>query len=160
MNIEMLGVNYVKTAIAKTDYLVPHINDNDKEPSWDGDIEVYRKSGNVHAKSDLILKVPVQVKGHVSENLKKKNISYPVEYGNIDPQNDGIYGSAQMQELMDYIARHRESLMQLMNDEQKELFDRFMDNRNEYDSLAEASAFEHGFRLGALLMIQVLHCKN
>ncbi len=84
MNIEMLGVNHVKTAIAKTDYLVPHINDNDREPSWDGDIEVYKKPGNVHAKADLILKVPIQVKGHVSKNLKKKTISYPVEFADME----------------------------------------------------------------------------
>lgn len=79
MNIEMMGVNFLKLAIAKTDYLVPHINDNDKEPSWDGDIEVYKKAGNVHSKSDLLLKIPVQVKGKIHHNLKKPSISYPIE---------------------------------------------------------------------------------
>ena len=73
MNVEMMGVEFVKLAIAKTDYLVPHINDNDREPSWDGDVEVYRKAGNTHAKADLVMKVPVQVKGHVASNLKKQN---------------------------------------------------------------------------------------
>lgn len=80
MNIEMQGVNYVKLAISKTDYLIPNIKENDREPSWDGDIEVYCKAGNVHAKADLILKVPVQVKGHQENDLSKKIISYPVEY--------------------------------------------------------------------------------
>ena len=80
MNNEMLAVSFLKIAIAKTDYLVPHINDGDREPSWDGDIEVYRKSGKVHSKDDLVLKVPIQVKGHaVQEVSKKKTISYPVE---------------------------------------------------------------------------------
>lgn len=85
MNCEMQGVSYLKLAISKTDYLVPHINDNDKEPSWDGDIEVYRKAGDVHAKADLILKVPVQVKGHKDNNLNKQVIQYPVEY--VDMEN-------------------------------------------------------------------------
>ncbi len=85
MNCEMQGVSHIRLAISKTDYLVPHINDNDREPSWDGDIEVYRKSGDVHAKADLILKVPVQVKGHKSDNLKKQSIKFPVEY--VDMEN-------------------------------------------------------------------------
>lgn len=74
----MLGVSFVKIALGKTDYVVPHINDNDKEPSWDGDVEVYRKAGDNHSKSELILKVPVQIKGHKENNLKKKSIKYPI----------------------------------------------------------------------------------
>lgn len=63
MNVEMMGVEFVRLAISKTDYLVQNINDNDREPSWDGNVEVYRKAGDVHSKEDLTLKVPVQVKG-------------------------------------------------------------------------------------------------
>lgn len=83
MNAEMMGVNIVRLAIAKTDFLIPHINDNDREPSWDGDVEVYRKAGNTHAKADLVMKVPVQVKGHIASNLKKQTISYPVELSDL-----------------------------------------------------------------------------
>ena len=83
MNVEMMGVDFVRLAINKTDYIVAHINDNDREPSWDGDVEVYRKSGNTHAKEDLILKVPVQVKGHIHANLKKQTITYPVELSDL-----------------------------------------------------------------------------
>ncbi len=83
MNVEMLGVKFVELAIAKTDYLVPHINDNDKEPSWDGDVEVYRKSGDKHKKEDLFLKVPVQVKGHKENNLKKKTVKFSVEMADL-----------------------------------------------------------------------------
>lgn len=83
MNVEMMGVEFVKLAIAKTDYLVPHINDNDREPSWDGDVEVYRKAGNTHAKADLVMKVPVQVKGHVASNLKKQTITYSVDLSDL-----------------------------------------------------------------------------
>lgn len=79
MNTEMMGVSFAKIAIAKTDYLVPHINDNDREPSWDGEIEVYRKAGDNHLKSDLVIDVPVQIKGHQSNDLKKKAITFPVQ---------------------------------------------------------------------------------
>lgn len=83
MNVEMMGVTFVRLAIDKTDYLVSRINDNDREPSWDGDIEVYRKAGDVHSKLDLILRVPVQIKGQKNSNLKKKTISYPVELSDL-----------------------------------------------------------------------------
>lgn len=79
MNIEIQGVSRVKLAISKSDFLVPHINDTDKEPSWDGDVEVYRKAGDNHSKADLILKVPVQIKGHKANNLKKDKIKFKVE---------------------------------------------------------------------------------
>lgn len=83
MNIEAMGVDFIRLAINRTDYLVAHINDNDREPSWDGDVEVYRNAGNTHAKSDLILKVPVQVKGHIESNLRKQSITYPVELSDL-----------------------------------------------------------------------------
>lgn len=79
----MMGVSIVKIALSKTDYIVPHINDNDREPSWDGDVEVYRKAGDNHSKSDLILKVPVQIKGHKENNLKKKTIKYSIELSDL-----------------------------------------------------------------------------
>lgn len=63
MNCEMQGVSHIRLAISKTDYLVPHINDNDREPSWDGDVEVYHKAGDVHAKADLILRCLFKLKG-------------------------------------------------------------------------------------------------
>ena len=83
MNIEMLAVDFVKLAINKTDYLIPNINTNDKEPSWDGNVEVYRKAADKHAKKDLFLRVPVQVKGHKENNLKKQSISFPIEINDL-----------------------------------------------------------------------------
>lgn len=84
MNIELMGVTFLKLAISRNDYLVPHINDGDREPSWDGDIEVYRKPGNTHSKDDLILKVPIQVKGHAVSQLPRKNtISYSIEISDL-----------------------------------------------------------------------------
>lgn len=81
----MQGVEYVRLAISKTDYLIAHINEYDRVPSWDGDIEVYRKAGDVHLKDDLIIKVPIQVKGHKENDLGKEYIMYPVGY--IDMKN-------------------------------------------------------------------------
>ena len=82
MNTEILGVTKVKQLIAKSDYLVPNINDNDKTPSWDGDVEVYRTPGNTHRKDDLIIRVPVQVKGHC-QNIHPHRVSFSVEVADL-----------------------------------------------------------------------------
>ena len=74
-----VAVDTVSLAISKSDYLVPHINSGDREPSWDGDIEVYKKSGSTHSKKDLDKKIPIQVKGKVSTRFREKTISYPVQ---------------------------------------------------------------------------------
>ena len=90
MKIEMMGVNFVRLALGRTDYLVPNINENDREPSWDGNVEVYRKAGHTHNKEDLILRVPIQVKGHINNNLKKKTITYSVDISDLrNYLNDG-----------------------------------------------------------------------
>ncbi len=77
-------------------------------------------------------------------------------YGNIVPQEDGIFNKPELRELLGYVARHRGELEESLTDNQKELLDKMMDNRNEYDSLAEAAVFAYGFRLGARLMLEML----
>ncbi len=52
-------------------------------------------------------------------------------YGNIIPQESGIFNKPQF----------------------KELLEKMMVNRNEFDSLAEAEVFEYGFKLGTKLML-------
>ncbi len=77
-------------------------------------------------------------------------------YGNIVPQEDGIFNKPELRELLGYVARHCGELEESLTDKQKELLDKMMDNRNEYDSLAEAAVFAYGFRLGARLMLEML----
>ncbi len=79
MDIEKIAVNTVDLAISKSDYLVSNIHKGDREPSWDGDIEVYTKAGSNHRKEDLVIRIPVQVKGMSSDHLKKKTIKYPIQ---------------------------------------------------------------------------------
>ncbi len=77
-------------------------------------------------------------------------------YGNIVPQEDGIFNKPELRELLGYVARHRGELEESLTDKQKELLDKMMDNRNEFDSLAEARVFEYGFKIGAKLMFEIL----
>lgn len=83
MIVELLGVTKVKELLAKSDYLRPNIKDNDREPSWDGDVEVYKKAGNVHGKADLIIRVPVQVKGHCSDR-QPETVSFSAEVSDLN----------------------------------------------------------------------------
>ena len=77
-------------------------------------------------------------------------------HGNIVPQEDSRTNSKVMKELMGYIARHSEDLGKLLNDEQKEIFEKYQECWNEYVSLAEAAIFEYAYCLGARLTHEAL----
>ncbi|MDO5151610.1 MAG: hypothetical protein Q4D76_19845, partial [Oscillospiraceae bacterium] len=79
LKIEMGAVLALKYVIQLNDLMKEYINDNDKEPSWDGFIYLY-KSADMKAEN-IKYRIPVQVKGKNQEDLlKKKRINYPVEY--------------------------------------------------------------------------------
>ena len=77
-------------------------------------------------------------------------------HGNICPQTDSRNNSPEMKELMEYIARHHANLLKTLNDEQKEIFEKFDDCWSEYMSLAEAAIFEYAFKLGMRITIEIL----
>ena len=77
-------------------------------------------------------------------------------YGNIVPQEDGIFDKPEVKELLGNVARHHEELARSLTDKQKELLDKMMDNWNEYESLAEAEVFTYGLKLRAQLMLEVM----
>lgn len=79
IKIEMGAVLALKYVVQMHDLMKDYINDNDKEPSWDGHIYLY-KSDDLKAEN-IKYKVPVQVKGKNDESLlKRQRISFPVEY--------------------------------------------------------------------------------
>lgn len=79
VKIEKRSISKLKSWIAEHDLLDEYINDNDKEPSWDGYIMVYTDED---LKAEHIkYKIPVQVKGKCkNELINRKMITYPVEY--------------------------------------------------------------------------------
>ena len=77
-------------------------------------------------------------------------------HGNIVPQEDSRNNLGEMKELMGYIARHSKDLEKLLNDEQREIFEKFRECWNEYVSLAEAAIFGYAFKLGARLTLESL----
>lgn len=80
-------------------------------------------------------------------------------HGNISPQTDSRNNSPEMKQLMEYMARHHDDLLKSLNDEQKEMFEKFEDCWSEYMSLAEKAIFTYAFKLGARLTYESL-CDN
>lgn len=88
--IETLSVNAVKNSIVTSEYLDEFIADNDKEPSWDGFIYIYKNKNKT--KNDIIGRVPVQVKGKFSREFSKDTIKYSVSVTDLKNYlNDGIF---------------------------------------------------------------------
>ena len=70
-------------------------------------------------------------------------------HGTICQQTESRNNTPALKELMEYMARHHESLLKSITDEQKDILERFDDCWSEYASLAEEAIFVYAFRLGA-----------
>lgn len=76
IEIEKSAILFMKQIIIRHRRMDEYLNDNDKEPSWDGMIYLYDKDG--YKAEDILCRVPVQVKGKNDPlKLKRKIISYP-----------------------------------------------------------------------------------
>lgn len=87
--IEILAVNAVRDSIAVCDYMEPYLSDNDKTPSWDGEIFIYDKPDR--KKEHLRGSVKVQIKGKEQRDLTRDSISYSVSV--VDLRNFQRIGS-------------------------------------------------------------------
>lgn len=67
-NIEAKALNEFRRYLEDSTVVQPFINDNDKEPSWDGFLYVY--SDGIKDKSHYNCRVPIQVKGHEVDYFK------------------------------------------------------------------------------------------
>lgn len=86
--IEMISVTKLKDYLNNCEYIVGNICENDKTPSWDGEIEVY--SNTELNKESMHGKVPIQVKGKKVDILSIDKRSYPVEIADLkNYSNDG-----------------------------------------------------------------------
>ena len=85
-----------------------------------------------------------------------KSIIRELWYGNVSPQEGNRTDTKEMKELLGYMARHRQALMNVMTDEQKEIVQKLDNCWSEYASLAEEELFTFAFRLGARLILDVV----
>ncbi len=65
---ESIAISTIKNEINQYDNLEENLRKRDKEPVWDGKIELYKKDSN--KTTDIVGIIPVQVKG---QNIKQKN---------------------------------------------------------------------------------------
>ena len=78
-------------------------------------------------------------------------------HGNVSPQTDSRNNTSEMKQLMEYMARHHDDLLKSMNEEQKDIFERFDDCWSEYASLAEKAIVVYTFRPEAQMILDALH---
>ena len=85
------------------------------------------------------------------------NILEDLYYGNINPCEREFKKGNTYSQLLGYIVRHQQDLLNLMNDEEKEIFEKFTECNNEMHSMTEREAFVSGFTLGARIIIEVMN---
>ena len=77
-------------------------------------------------------------------------------YGNICPNTDCRSHDKETKQLMGYIADHHDNLLSTLNDQQKELLEKFDDCYNELTDINEREIFSYAFKLGMRIAIEVL----
>lgn len=68
-------------------------------------------------------------------------------YGNICPNTDCRSSDKETKQLMGYIADHHDNLLSTLNDQQKEILEKFDDCYNELTDISEREIFTYAFKL-------------
>ena len=76
-------------------------------------------------------------------------------YGNIIPQEKTFIDGSRYGELLKYVQRHMDDLNATFTEDQKEVFEKFHDCKEEMQSISEVNAFVSGFKLAMRIMIEV-----
>ena len=77
-------------------------------------------------------------------------------YGNISPNTDCRSSDKETKQLMGYIADHHDNLLSTLNEQQKEILEKFDDCWDELTDINEREIFVYAFKLGARIAIDVL----
>ena len=77
-------------------------------------------------------------------------------YGNIYPNTDCRSQDKEPKQLMGYIADHHDKLLSTLNDQQKEILEKFDDCYNELTDINERDIFVYAFKLGARIALEML----
>ena len=81
-------------------------------------------------------------------------------YGNLCPNTDCRSQDKETKQLMGYIADHHNNLRSTLNEQQKELLEKFDDCYNELVDINEREIFAYAFRLGMRITIEVMMFNN
>ena len=77
-------------------------------------------------------------------------------YGNVCPNTGCREATKEAKELMGYIADHHDKLLSILNDQQKEILEKFDDCYNELTDINEREIFVYAFKLGARIALEML----
>lgn len=77
-------------------------------------------------------------------------------YGNICPNTDCRSHDKETKQLMGYIADHHDNLLSTLNEQQKEILEKFDDCYNELTDINEREIFAYAFKLGMSIAMEVL----
>ena len=81
-------------------------------------------------------------------------------YGNIAPWEREIKRSSEYSDVLERIVQIEADLHARLNDEEKEILEKFVDCSNEMCCISEREMFVQGFLLGAKLIIEVMNSEN
>lgn len=81
-------------------------------------------------------------------------------YGNISPCERDIKRSSEYADVLERIVQLEADLHARLNDEEKEILEKFVNCTNEMCCISEREMFVQGFMLGAKLIIEVMNSEN
>ena len=84
------------------------------------------------------------------------NILEDLWFGNISPWERPFKKDSTYAELLALVIRHQDDLLGRLNDEEKEIFEKFSECSTEMHDLTEREAFVKGFTIGAQIIIEVM----
>ena len=77
-------------------------------------------------------------------------------YGNVTPGERSVEKGGRLWNLGRLILQNEEELAPLLSEKAKEVLEKLRDNQSELNDLGECEVFVCGFRLGAMIMLEVL----
>ena len=81
-------------------------------------------------------------------------------YGNISPCERDVKRRSDYADVLERIVQYEKELHARLNDEEKEILEKFVNYTNEMCCISEREMFVQGFMLGAKLIIEVMTSEN
>ena len=78
-------------------------------------------------------------------------------HGNITPQTKRFDRSTRYDTALKMLCKNEDKLNALLDEKEKEIFDKYQDCKDELDQYTEEDIFITGFRLGARIIIESFH---
>ena len=82
------------------------------------------------------------------------NVLEELYNGNVYPCEEIPY-TKKMKELTGYVSRHQQALNAKLDDEDKKIIEKLVDNLYEYSSLLSRETFYYAIKLGANIMLEL-----